>query len=360
MPHSDQAVLTVDLGGIVANWRALGARHGAPVAGVVKADAYGLGAASVGRALRDAGCAHFFVAHVSEGLDLRAAIGPGPMIAVLDGFVPGEDEDAALVPVLNSLGAVDAHAKAARAAGRERQAILHLDTGMARLGLDAAERATLAADHGRLAGIGLRYVMTHLACADEPSHPMNDTQAARFEAACALLPPAPRSFANSSGLFLGPRFASALGRPGCALYGINPTPDAPNPMRQVVRLDVPVLQLREIAAGESVGYGASWTAARPSRIATVALGYADGYLRSLSGRGFCTFGGTQLPLVGRVSMDLVTLDATDCPVLRPGDRVTAIGGDGLTPDDLGARAGSIGYEILTGLGARYAREYGGG
>lgn len=356
-PHSDQAVLTVDLGAIVANWRALGVQHGAPVAGVVKADAYGLGAAAVGRALGEAGCVHFFVAHLSEGLALRRAVGTGPMIAVLDGFLPGEDEGAALVPVLNSLGDVEAHATAARTAGRERPAILHIDTGMARLGLDAKDLAALAADHGRLTGIALRHVMTHLACADEPAHPMNEAQAARFAAACARLPKAPRSLANSSGLFLGPRFASELGRPGCALYGINPTPAAPNPMRQAVRLDVPVLQVRNIAAGESVGYGASWTAARPSRIATVALGYADGYLRSLSGRGYCAFGGTQLPLLGRVSMDLVTLDATDCPALRPGDRVTAIGGAGLTPDDLGARAGTIGYEILTGLGARYAREY---
>ena len=359
-PHSDQAVLTVDLGAVVANWASLGARHGAPVAGVVKADAYGLGAAAVGRALQDAGCRHFFVAHLSEGMDLRAALGPGAMIAVLDGFLPGEDEDAGLVPVLNGLGDIDAHARASRRAGREQPAILHVDTGMARLGLDAGELDALAADRGRLGGIALRYVMTHLACADEAGHPMNAAQADRFAGACARLPAAPRSFANSSGLFLGPRFASDLGRPGCALYGVNPTPDAPNPMRQVVRLDVPVLQCRDILAGTPVGYGASWTATRPSRIATVALGYADGYLRALSGHGFCTFGGVRLPLVGRISMDLVTLDATDCPALRPGDRVTAIGGDGLTPDDLGARAGTIGYEILTGLGARYAREHVGG
>ncbi|HYF08150.1 MAG TPA: alanine racemase [Acetobacteraceae bacterium] len=359
-PHSGQAILTVDLAAIVENWRALGARHGAPVAGVVKADGYGLGAAPVARALHAAGCGHFFVAHLGEGLSLRAALGRGPMIAVLGGFAPGEDEDAKLVPVLNSLGDVARHARAGRAGGEPRPAMLHVDTGMARLGLDAREVDRLGADHGLLDGIALLHVMTHLACADEPEHPLNAAQARRFEAACARLPPAPRSIANSSGIFLGPRFASDLARPGCALYGINPTPGQPNPMRQVVRLDAPVLQVREIAAGGSVGYGASWTAQRPTRIATVALGYADGYLRALSGQGFCAHGAAQLPLVGRVSMDLITLDVTDHPHIQPGDRVTALGAPGLTPDDLAARAGTIGYEILTSLGARFARRYEGG
>lgn len=358
--HPGQAILTVDLGAVVANWRDLGARHGAPVAGVLKADGYGLGAAPIARALRDAGCRHFFVAQLAEGLALRAAIGAGPMIVVLGGFAPGDDGDTALVPVLNTLGDVETHAAAARAAGRASPAILHLDTGMSRLGLDAAECARLAEDHGRLAGLDLLYVMTHLACADEPGHRLNALQAERFERACAALPRLPRSFANSSGIFLGPRFASDLGRPGCALYGINPTPGVPNPMRQVARLEAPVLQCRQIAAGETVGYGATWTASRPTRIATVALGYADGYLRALSGRGFCAFGAAALPLVGRVSMDLITLDVTDHPAIQPGDRVMVIGAPGLTPDDIAARAGTIGYEVLTSLGARYGRRYLGG
>jgi len=199
--------------------------------------------------------------------------------------------------------------------------------------------------------------MTHLACADEPEHPLNAAQAARFRAACARLPQAPRSLANSSGIFLGPDFASDLARPGCALYGINPTPGAPNPMRQVVRLEAPVLQVREIPKGASLGYGATWIAPRPSRIATVAAGYADGYLRALSGRGIGNFAGRTVPLVGRVSMDLITFDVTDAPDLAPGDMIELIG-PGNTPDDLAARAGTIGYEILTSLGARYRREYG--
>ena len=355
------AILHIDLAAIVENWRLLAARA-APgaVAGVVKANAYGLGADKVAPALRAAGCRHFFVAHLAEGIALRETLGSGPMIAVLNGFAPGADGDAALVPVLNSLGDVLAHAAAGRSAGQARRALLHLDTGMARLGLDAVEQARLVADHSLLAGLDLLYVMTHLACADEPDHPLNAEQAARFDRACAVLPKFKRSFANSSGLFLGADYASDLARPGCALYGINPTPGLPNPLRQVLRLEAPVLQIREIPAGASVGYGASFMAARPSRIATIAVGYADGYLRSLSGQGGAAYRGLMLPLVGRVSMDLITLDVTDVPGLVPGDAVTLIGGAAPSPDDLAARAGTIGYEILTSLGARYRRAYGAG
>lgn len=354
-----QAVLTVDLGAILANWRDLRARH-APgeVAAVVKADAYGLGAGPVGRALAAGGCRHFFVAHLAEGLALRAALGPGPMIAVLNGFAPGEDGTAALVPVLNGLPDVEAHARAA--GGRPAPAILHLDTGMGRLGLDAAEQARLVADPAPLAGLALRWVMTHLACADEPDHALNRAQAARFaEAAARIAPGVPRSLANSSGLFLGPGFASDLARPGCALYGVNPTPGRPNPMRVAATLAAPILQVREIPKGASVGYGGAWTAPRPSRIATVAAGYADGYARALSGRGAAgLLDGQAVPLVGRVSMDLLTFDVTDAPAARPGAMVTLMGpAPGLTPDDLAARAGTIGYEILTALGPRYRRAY---
>ena len=353
------AVLHIDLAAIVANWRALAART-APgaVAGVVKANAYGLGAVPVARALHGAGCRHFFVAHLSEGMALRAGLGAGPMIAVLDGFAPGADENAGLVPVLNSLGDVLAHTAAGRSAGRAQPALLHLDTGMARLGLDAGEQARLAADHSLLDGLELLYVMSHLACADEPAHPLNAAQAARFARACAGLPRLPRSFANSSGLFLGADYASDLARPGCALYGINPTPGAPNPMRQVVRLEAPILQIRDIPAGASVGYGASFVAARPSRIATIAVGYADGYLRCLSGQGVAAYRDMILAMVGRVSMDLITLDVTDAPGIAPGDVLQLIGGTAPSPDDLAARAGTIGYEILTSLGDRYRRAYG--
>ena len=355
------AVLHIDLAAIAANWRAL-AERAAPgaVAGVVKANAYGLGASRIAPALYAVGCRHFFVAHLSEGVALRAALGAGPMIAVLNGFAPGADEDAGLVPVLNSLGDVLSHAAAGRSAGQARQALLHLDTGMARLGLDAGEQARLAADHALLMGLDLLYVMSHLACADEPGHPLNAAQAARFARACASLPKLKQSFANSSGLFLGSDYASDLARPGSALYGINPTPGAANPMRPVIRLEAPILQIRDIPVGASVGYGASFVAARPSRIATIAVGYADGYLRSLSGQGVAAYRDMILPMVGRVSMDLITLDVTEAPGLALGDRVTLIGGAAPSPDDLAARAGTIGYEILTSLGDRYRRDYGAG
>ena len=349
-----EARLTIDLAALAANWRQLA--EGRRVGAAVKADGYGLGAPPVSRALLAAGCRHFFVAHLAEGVAVRAAIGPGPMIAVLNGFPPDHPEAGDLIPVLNGLPDIAAWTTAARQASRPLPAILHIDTGMARLGLDAGELDRVAADHGLLAGLDLRYVMTHLACADAPEHPLNARQATRFAAACARLPPLPRSFANSSGLFLGPDFASDLGRPGCALYGINPTPARPNPMRQVVGLEAPILQIREIPAGTPVGYGASWTAPRPSRIATVAAGYADGYLRALSGRATGILAGRPVPLVGRVSMDLITFDVTDVPLPAPGDRIGLIG-PGQTPDDLATAAGTIGYEILTSLGARYRRDY---
>lgn len=343
-----QAVLTIDLGAIVANWRALRERHGGPVAAVLKADAYGLGAGRVGQALAAAGCDAFFVAQRAEGLALRAAVGSAPLIAVLDGFAPGADGLAALIPVLNRLEDCAAHAG--------RPAILHLDTGMARLGLSPAEQDRLAADATMRAGLRLTYVMTHLACADTPDHPLNGLQAARFDAAAARLAPGvPRSLANSSGIFLGAAFRSDLARPGAALFGLNPTPGAANPMRPVVRLRAPILQVRDLPAGGTVGYGADWTAPRASRIATVAAGYADGYLRAAAGRATATLAGRTVALVGRVSMDLLTFDVTDTAA-QPGDWMELIGPDH-PPDTLAAAAGTIGYEVLVRLGSRYRRDY---
>ena len=340
-----EAVLSIDLGAVAENWRRLGAVHGAPCAGVVKADGYGLGAVPVGRALLAAGCRHFFVAHLAEGLALRAALGPGPLVAVLNGFPAGADGRAGLTPVLNGLDDVAAHLG--------RPAILQVDTGMARLGVPPEQ-------WGQLAGLAPLFLMTHLAVADQPGHPLNAVQAGRFRAARALLPGVAGSLAASSGIFLGAEFASDLARPGAALYGVNPTPGRPNPMLPVVRLEAPVLQVRAIPAGTPVGYGATWVAARPSRVATVAAGYADGYLRALSGRAIASFQGQPVPLIGRVSMDLTTFDVTDLPGLRPGDALTLIGpggGAGCTPDEVAEHAGTIGYEILTSLGARYRRQY---
>ena len=331
-----QALLHVDLQAIAANWLRLRAVHGGGVAGVLKADGYGLGAAAVGRALVAAGCRHFFVAHLAEGEVLRAALGPGVMIAVLNGFAGSAGD---IWPVVNNLAA-------ARAA--VGPVLLHVDTGMARLGLDVAEL-------GALPPLDVRYVMTHLACADEPGHPMNAVQAERFAAVRAVFPGVPTSFANSSGMFLGDGFGSDLARPGAALFGINPTPGRPNPMRCVLRLDAPVIQLRDVAPGTPVGYGATWVAPVASRIATVAAGYADGYPRSLSGRGMGILAGRPVPVVGRVSMDLTAFDVTGVPVAL-GDMLTLIGPDN-PPDMLAEQAGTIGYELLTTLGSRFRRIY---
>jgi alanine racemase len=358
-PDGFGAVLEVDLGAIAENWRALSARHPAgPVAGVVKADGYGLGAAPVAAALHEAGCRHFFVAHPGEALAIRDRV-PGALLGVLNGLLPGSA--AAMIahdiaPVLGSLDEIDAWTAAARTAGRTLPALLHVDTGMARLGLTPAQVEALAAAPGRLAGIDLRYVMTHLVSAEVPDDPMNAAQRDRFAAACALLPAAPRSFANSSGIFLGPDFASDLARPGAALYGVNPTPGQPNPMRVAVRLMARVLQVRDVPAGAPVGYNATWTAARASRIATACIGYADGWLRSQSGRGMARFDGQAVPLVGRVSMDLTTYDATDHPGLQAGAWLELICPDH-SPDQVAEAAGTNGYEVLTALGRRFHRRY---
>ncbi len=347
-------LLEIDTTAIVANWLSL--RSG-PIAAVVKADAYGLGASAVAPALHAAGCRHFFTAHPSEALAIRDAL-PDCMLAVLNGLWPGMEPVFAahgLVPVLGTLGEIERWAAQARILGHPLPAILHVDTGMNRLGLDPRELDLLAADPSRLRGLTLRYVMTHLASSECPDDPMNELQRTRFTAACARLPAAPRSFANSSGLFLGPGFASDLARPGAALYGVNPTPGRPNPQKPVVRLRARVLQLRDVPAGDSVGYNAGWTAPRPSRIATVSVGYADGYLRSLSNGATAYFDGMAVPLVGRVSMDLSTFDVTNIPALSVGDWLDMIGPGGV--DALAQDAGTNGYEILTSLGRRYQRVY---
>ncbi len=351
--------LTIDLDAIAANWQTLAARHGGATAAVVKADGYGLGAAPVARRLVDAGCRTFFVAHPGEGRALREALGPASRIAILNGLLDGLAQSYTahdLVPVLGSLAEITRWQHQARRAGDTLPAMLHVDTGMCRLGLDPAELDRLLAEPDRLDGIQLTMVMTHLVSAETPAAPINAVQLARFTAACARLPPTPRSIANSSGMFLGADFDADLARPGAALYGINPQPGQPNPMRPVLRLAAPVLQLRMIAAGETVGYNGIWTARRPSRIATLSVGYADGYLRALSNGGLASFDGRPVPLVGRVSMDLTTWDVTDHPAIERGSWLELIG-PAVPPDDVAARAGTNGYEVLTSLGRRYDRHY---
>jgi alanine racemase len=355
-PHT--AVLEVDLTAVVANWRTLCRRHpSGPVAGVIKGDGYGLGAREVAAALYSAGCRHFFVAYLNEALAVRDVV-PGAMLAVLSGLVPGT-EDAyranSLTPVLGSLDEIRRW-RGQGAGAAQLGAILHIDTGMARLGLDARELGQLVQDPAAFGGLSVRYVMTHLVSSETAEDPVNQGQLARFAAARAVLPPSPASLANSSGIFLGAGFGSDLARAGAALYGINPTPGRPNPMRGVVRLSVRVLAVRDIPAGATVGYNATWTATRPSRIATAALGYADGFHRSLSGRGSACFDGTPIPLVGRVSMDLTTFDVTLHPDVQPGCWLEVLGPH-LSPDDVAQAAGTNGYEVLTSLGRRFHRVY---
>ncbi len=364
-PSSRGAVLTIDLDAIGANWRRLRDRvAGASCAAVVKADAYGLGMTQVAPTLVAAGCRTFFVAQFDEGVALRAVL-PEAAIGILAAPVIGLEADYArhgLMPVLNSLSDADAWAAFAREHDAAPQAILQLDTGMCRLGLPPAEVDAIADDPGRLAGIRPAYVMSHLACADEPEHPQNGEQHRRLRAALSNLPPpfadAPVSFANSSGIFLGPEWHYDLARPGYALWGGNPTPGRPNPMRDVVRLEGRILQVRDIDRRESVGYGATATVAPGSRLATVAVGYADGWLRSLGAQGSALVSGTPAPIVGRVSMDLIVLDVTKVAAggAVPGALVTLLG-PGRDIDTVAAEAGTIGYEMLTALGARYARVY---
>jgi alanine racemase len=359
MTGTETAVVEVDLAAITANWRKLCSVHGGgAVAAVVKADGYGLGAARVAPALHAAGCRHFFVAHLQEALAIRPLL-PGAMLAVLNGLPPrAEAEFVAhdIDPVLGSLEEITRWAALARRLGRALPALLHLDTGMNRLGLDRHALLSVQQDHARLAGISLRYVMTHLVASEVADAAQNTVQLIRFAAACGGLPPAPRSLANSSGIFLGAPWHSELARPGAALYGINPTPGRPNPMRAAVRLRARVLQIREVAAGESVGYNATWRAPAPRRIATAGIGYADGWSRSLSGRGHALFDGAPAPLVGRVSMDLTTYDVTDHPAIAPGTWLELIG-PATPPDTVAEWAGTNGSEVLTSLGARLHRVY---
>jgi len=361
-PDNAGALLTVDLTAIRSNYAQVRRRCGrAACAAVLKADAYGLGAERVAPALAEAGCRHFFVAHLDEAITLRRQVPADAEVFVLHGPPPGTAAAFVahrVIPVLNSLEQVAEWRGLARQWGTALPAVLQVDTGMARLGLSSAEVDRLADDPHAFDGVALRAVMSHLACADVADHPANPRQRAAFVAARARLPNAPASLAASSGIFLGRDYHFDLVRPGAALFGIAPTAGAINPLNAVVALHGRVVQVRSVGVGTGVGYGHSYTAAAPRRIATVAVGYADGFLRSLSNQGCAVVDGVPLPLIGRVSMDTITLDATPLPDgrLRPGSLVELLGRQ-RTVDAVAAQAGIIGYEILTSLGARYSRRY---
>lgn len=352
------AFLTIDLGAIRENYRRLKSRlGGAACAAVVKADGYGLGADKVAGALREEGCRTFFVAHGSEGISLRGALGPEPEIFILNGVHPGAEDmcaEAGLVAVANSSAQLAAWRAAALRLGRKLPVAIQVDSGMSRLGMSPAEIDALAPD--ALDGLDLKLVMSHLACADEAENPANEQQRLAFGQLRGKLPPAPASLANSSGIFLGDAYRHELARPGAALHGINPTPGQENPMRQVVRLQAKVIQTRDLDADIGIGYGYSYRTAGPFRAATIAIGYADGWPRRAGAAAW--FDGVRLPFAGRVSMDSIVLDISALPPgrLQSGDLVELLGPH-QTVDDLAAIAGTIGYEILTGLGTRFYRIY---
>lgn len=355
------ARLEIDLRAIGRNWRRLAeraapARCGAPV----KADAYGLGAAAVVPALARAGCGDFFFAHPGEALAVRHLV-PDVRLYTLHGPTAaiGEMAAAGIIPALNTPEQVALWREAAARAGRRLPAALQVDTGMNRLGLEPGQFEQLAREPGLLQGIDPVLVFSHLACADIPGHPLNAAQLAAFQGLRALFPGVPAALANSSGIFLGSEYCFDLVRPGAALYGINPLTSAPNPMEPVVRLVAEVIQVRRVDAPSSVGYGAEHAVTGPSRIATIAVGYADGYPRSLgNGRGQALVDGERVPVVGRVSMDLITLDVSSLAEhrVRPGTEAILLGPE-IDPDAVGGAAGTIGYEILTRLGPRYRRVY---
>lgn len=353
--------LTIRLGAIVENFRRV-QQLAAPAAAaaVVKADAYGLGMPFVAGALGSrARCDTFFVARHSEGIALRPLV-PDARIYVLDG-APPEAVPALianrLTPVLNSITEVAAWSAAGRAMQSDLDAALHVDTGMNRLGVPTDELAVLAAEAAkRFRFIRIVLVMSHLACADDPSSPMNPMQLDRFRTALAMLPAAPASLASSGGVMLGKDYAFDLVRPGLGLYGGNPQPMKPNPFVVAARLTGRVLQVRRVDKGEGVGYGAIFRAGRPAEIATVSLGYADGLMRANGNRGSAVIEGARVPIVGRISMDLVTLDITGMEPVRVGTEVEFVG-DTITLEELAANSGTANYEILTSLSHRAERVY---
>ncbi len=340
--------LTIDLDALTANWRALDAMTDCETAAVVKADGYGLGAARVAKALARAGARRFFVAIAEEGAAVRDALGPGPEIFVFGGHMPGDTDiihDLQLVPMLNSLDQLTRHFEALP----NMPFGIQLDSGMNRLGMEAPEweavRDIVLAQNPVL-------VMSHLACADEPDHDMNARQLATFRSMTEGID-APRSLAATGGILLGPDYHFDLTRPGIGLYGGLPFADA----QPVVHLSLPVIQTRDLAAGETVGYGNAWRTNQPATIATVSGGYADGLIRALSDKATFWHDDTPCPLVGRVSMDLITVDISHLHEVPT--RLDLLTSE-QTVDDLAEMAGTIGYEILTSLGQRYARRYAGG
>jgi alanine racemase len=369
VPASVNGVLTVDLDALTANWRKL-EKTAVPAecAGVIKADAYGCGIGPVAAALAGAGCKTFFVATLGEARTARAALPDQAALYVLNGFFQNSGEDYAKIncrPVIGDLNELAEWDVFCRRTGWNGGAAIHIDTGMNRLGLSVAAAQSIiprinAGDHG------ITLVMSHLVAAENLNNPFNARQLAAFRDIASEFAGVPAALANSSGVFLGAPFQFDLVRPGAALYGVNPTPEADNPMLPVVDLKARIVQVRDVERGDTVGYGGTWTARRATRIAIISAGYADGYLRAASSndgtRGAdVVIAGKRCPIAGRVSMDLIAADITELPPksVRRGHWATLLG-EGISVDELAHHFGTIGYEVLTGLGKRYARVYKGG
>jgi alanine racemase len=372
IPGDAGATLVVDLDAITDNFGTIQSRcPGVLVGASVKADAYGLGLAPVARTLAQAGCTTFFVATPGEGHTLRDIL-PDAGIVVLNGPTQGQTDifhTAKLSPTLNSLEQIAAWQDSAANIDDAPRAWLHADTGMNRLGLSSEDVDILVSEPERLKGITVSTLISHLACADTPEHPMNGTQRDAFRSARrrieACTGPLQASLANSPGVFLGPDFHFDLVRPGAALYGLAPSLDRPNPMKQVVVIHAKILQVRNVDTPMTVGYGAAHYVDKPTRIATIAAGYADGYPRAAAGNTGVTMhayiAGHAAPICGRVSMDLMTFDVSGIPedLTRPGRTVELLGPH-VSADELATASGTIGYEVLARLGSRLHRVYKGG
>ncbi|MDK1489044.1 alanine racemase [Sinorhizobium sp. 7-81] len=366
--------LTIDFAALADNWRAMNERSGkARAAAVLKANAYGLGIAQAAPALYAAGARDFFVASAEEGVELRPLV-PDGRIYILAGMWPGNEKlffENDLVPIINSEEQLAVFMAALSERG-DHPCVLHVDTGMNRLGLSVEEAVALANDPARPASFSPVLIMSHLACGDDPKHPMNVYQLDRFRETAAAFEGIPASLANSGGVFLGKDYHFDLTRPGIAVYGGEAVNGAVNPMKAVVTAEARIIQVRTVPSGATASYGASARFTRDSRIATVAIGYADGYHRSVSGGGVTlrqsmpsgAFGflhGRRVPHVGRVTMDLSLFDVTDLPekAVRAGDYIELFGRN-IAIDDVARAGGTIGYELLTSLGHRYHRTYIGG
>ncbi|GGB42967.1 alanine racemase [Roseibium aquae] len=361
--------LTIDLDAIAANWRMLSSRlvAGGECAATIKADAYGTGQDATGRRLYDEGCRTFFVALPTEAVALRRTLPQDAVIYVLDGLFPGTAEIFAqhrLRPVLGCHAEVMEWAAFCNAQGRAFEAAVHLDTGIHRLGLSREEFQAVMGDDGITSAFAPSLIMSHLACGSDPAHPMNAHQQAMFAALTAPYASIPRSLANSAGVLMGPDFHFDLARPGIALYGGKAIDTEANPMRPVARVEARIMMVRHVPEGDTIGYGAKQTAKRPLRNAVVAAGYADGLLRRAGSTddrpgGFAMIGGYRAPILGRISMDMITLDVTDVPeaLVQRGGFVEMLGPD-VAASDLAAYAETIDYEYLTSLGRRFERIYG--